>query len=174
MQNIDLSLARASIRANKAKEQVNYNGVNCYAYGIYLSLLPEAFHLNLYRPGCFSNRRTIGLTKEDTLTNIEKDFKALNLKVQRTLPTPLGTLNKSWKVVLFVKRNKDCSLKERLEQMGGPNEIRDFHFVKINKGKYSHKMGYKNPVEYASFKDIKKKMKEKGYHYVKTYKLRLK
>lgn len=174
MKDIDISLVRASIHANKEKEQVNYNGVNCYAYGIFLSLLPESFHLKLYNPGCFSNRRTKKLNKEEVITNVEKDFKALNLKVQRTLPTPFGTLNKSWKVVLFIKRNKDCNLKERLEQIGGPNEIKDIHFVKIDKGKYSHKIGYKNPVEYASFNNIKNKMKEKGYHYVKTYKLRLK
>lgn len=171
---IDLSLVRASMIVNRKKVHVNYNRVNCYANALNISILPESVHLNLYNVGCFSGKNTRHLKTEDVVENLKSDLEALKVEYEETKPTVSSTTDDSWKIVLFVKLNKNCSLEERMDQIGGPNEVRDIHFVKIQDKEYFSKSGYNKPEKRTSYKQIKKEMNQNGYQYVKTYKLTIK
>ncbi len=174
VKNIDLSLVRANMIVNRKRQNVNYNGVNCYAHALNISLLPEALHLNLYNVGCFSFKNTRHLKTKDVIENLKSDLEALKIKYKKSIPMFSLVKDDSWKIAVFVKQNKNCSLEERLDQTGGPNEVRDIHFVKMQDKECFSKFGYNKPETNNSYKQIKKEMKQKGYQYVKTYKLTMK
>lgn len=174
IKNIDLSLIRENMLVNRKKSNVSYTGVNCYAHALNLSLLPESLNLKLYNVGCFSGKNIQHIKTKDVLKNLKSDLKALKIKYRETIPTFSLIKENSWKIIVFVKLNKNSSLQGRLAQIGGPNEVRDIHFIKIQDKEYFSKAGYNKPVKNMPYKQLKKELKRKGYKYVKTYKLTIK
>lgn len=170
IKNIDLSLIRASMIVNRKKVCVNYTGVNCYAYALNISLLPESLNLCFYNPGIFAGKKRKKINLETLLSDVEEDFKTLGLSYKKT--SPIFSLKKddSWKIRMYVKYNKDGNSQEKLAQLGGADDILDVHFVKMQDRKITNKYGYTSPVKPFS----KKEIKEKGYKYVKTYKVKIK
>lgn len=166
---MDISLVRANIIVNCKRKNINYNGVNCYAHGLNISLLPEALNISFYNPGVFSKSDGI-LTKENLLEKIENDFKVLGIDYKSTSPSFYLNKENTWKMLVFVKYNKNASISEKLKQIGGADDICDVHFVKIKGHDKTHKFGYKNEVKEFNIKEVK----DKGYEYVKTYKLCIK
>lgn len=174
IKNIDLLLVRENMLINRKQVNVSYTGVNCYAHALNLSLLPESLNLKLYNVGCFSGKNIQHIKTKDVIKNLKSDLKALKIKYKETIPTFSLIKDNSWKIIVFVKLNKNSSFQERLNQIGGPNEVRDIHFIKMQDNEYSSKDGYNKPVKSIPYKHLKKELKRKGYNYVKTYKLTIK
>ncbi len=171
---MDLSLIRTNMILNRKKKNITYEGVNCYGQALNISFMPKVIHLDQYKVGCFSGKNTQHLQTPDLIANLESDLDALHVKYSKSLPICSLKKEDAWKIILFVKQNKNASFKEKISQIGGPNEIKDFHFIKLQDWEYSSKMGYKKPVQKGSYRKMVKELKRKGYNYVKTYKLMIK
>ena len=106
--------------------------------------MPESLNLCFYNPGIFAGKKRKKINLGTLLSDVEEDFKTLGLSYKKT--SPIFSLKKddSWKIRMYVKYNKD--------------------------GKITNKYGYTFSVKLFS----KKEIKEKGYKYVKTYKVKIK
>ena len=127
-------------------------------------------NLCFYNPGIFAGKKREKINLGTLLSDVEEDFKTLGLSYKKT--SPIFSLKKddSWKIRMYVKYNKDGNAQEKLAQLGGADDILDVHFVKMQDGKITNKYGYTSSVKLFS----KKEIKEKGYKYVKTYKVKIK
>lgn len=171
---MDITLIKANIFVNRTIPNRNYNGVNCYAYGLNISLLPESVGLNFYQPGCFSGKSTTHLQVKQAIANIESDFEALHLTYKPSFPILTKDPENSWKFILFMRTNQNCSHLNPWEQVGDKDALQTLHVLKMQDGLCSHKFGYLKQVEPICFSQEKQKLEEEGYQYIKTYQLQIK